>query len=133
MKYSSRKNQEGFATIMAVLIVGAIGVAVAIGFLTRGIEASKDSNSIQYAYQAKSLADQCAEIGLQKIRDSATYIGTGDSSNDAGTCTYSVSSLGGTRRNIDSVGTVQGLTKKVLVEIDGIFPKIIIIDWREVL
>lgn len=125
--------EQGFATLMAVLIVGAIGAAVAVSFLSRGIEASKNTISMQSAYQARSLADQCAEIALDSIRANSDYLGSGESSNPSGTCTYSVSTLGGTRRNIDTTGTSGDTVKKVLVELQGIYPKILIISWREVL
>lgn len=134
MKHTSfQKNNSGFATLMAVLIVGAIGAAVAVAFLSRGIEASKNTLSIQAAYQARSLADQCAEIALDSIRANSDFLGSGESSSPAGTCTYAVSTLGGTRRNIDTTGKSGDTTKKVLVEIQGIFPKILIISWREIL
>ena len=134
MKNSLLKNKnEGFATLMAVLIVGAVGAAFAVGFLNRGIQASKNTISIEHAYQAKILADQCAEVALQEIRNNTAYSGKGTSSSAVGTCTYEVTLLGGNRRNITAVGTAGTSTKKVLVEIDGIVPKIIILSWREIL
>ncbi|MBP6926127.1 MAG: hypothetical protein KBB70_00330 [Candidatus Pacebacteria bacterium] len=129
----TQHNQKGFATLMAVLIVGAVGAAFAVSFLNKGIQSSKNTISIQHAYQSKLLADQCAELGLQEIRNVTTYVGSGSSSNAAGTCTYEVVELGGNRRNITGIGKSGDATKKVLVEIDGINPEILIISWREVL
>jgi hypothetical protein len=130
-KYNA--GQQGFATLMAVLIVGAIGAAVAVSFLNRGIEASKNTNSLEFALRARLLADQCAELALQDVRNNTAYVGKGSSSNSTGTCTYEVVQLGGNRRNITATGVSGDSTKKILVEIDGINPKIIIISWREVL
>ncbi len=126
-------GQKGFATLMAVLIVGAVGAAFAVSFLSKGIQASKNTISVQHAYQAKLLADQCAELGLQEIRNSTIYTGSGSATSSVGTCTYEVTQLGGNRRNISTVGKAGDSTKKVLVEIDGIDPRILILSWREVL
>jgi hypothetical protein len=124
--------QKGFATLMAVLIVGAIGAAVAVSFLSRGIDASKNAISIEAAAEARLLADQCAEIALQEIRNNTAYLGSGESSSESGTCSYVVTQDGGTRRNITSTGKAGDATKKVLVELEGIDPKIIIISWHEI-
>ncbi|MEN9582734.1 MAG: hypothetical protein RL641_688 [Candidatus Parcubacteria bacterium] len=126
-------DSNGFATLMAVLIVGVFGVAVVIGFLNRGIDANKNALSITAAYQARQLADDCAEIALQGIRNTTDYEGKGSSTSDKGGCTYEVTSMGGTRKDIVSIGTSNGAIKKILVEIQGVNPKIIIISWREVL
>ena len=132
MKTAIKKNEKGFATIMAVIIVGAIGAAIAIGFLNKGIDATKNAVSLQNSYQARQLADTCAEIALEYIRQSTTYVGSSSSSTDVGTCSYDVTNLGGNRRNITATGVSGDSSKKVLVEIDGINPKIIIISWREI-
>ncbi len=130
---NASQSQGGFVTLMAVLIVGAIGTAVAISFLSRGIEASKNTASLEFSYQARLVADQCVELALQNIRNNTDYLGTGSSSSATGTCTYEVTDFGGRRRNISAIGKSGSLTKKLLVEIDGINPQIIIISWREVL
>ncbi len=131
-KNISQKN-AGFVTLMAVLIVGAIGTAVAVSFLNRGIDSSKNTVSLEYSYQARLLADQCAELALQNIRNTTEYLGSGSSSNSTGTCTFLVEDYGGKRRNITAEGKSGDSTKKLLVEIDGINPQIIILSWREVL
>ncbi len=132
MKTAIKKNEKGFATIMAVIIVGAIGAAIAIGFLNKGIDATKNAVSLQNSYQARQLADSCAEIALEHIRENTTYVSNGSESYDNGTCSYDVSDLGGNRRNITATGVSGDSTKKVLVELDGINPEIIIISWREI-
>jgi hypothetical protein len=134
MKQIHQKNmQQGFATLMAVLIVGAIGAAVAVSFLNRGIEASKNTTSLEFAFRARLLADQCVELALQDIRNNTDYVGKGSSTATTGTCTYEVVEFGGNRRNITAIGKSGDSTKKILVELDGINPEIIIISWREVL
>lgn len=131
-KFSKQKN-SGFVTLMAVLIVGALGTAVAVSFLSRGIESSKNTTSLEFSFQARLLAEQCAELALQNIRNNTDYLGNGSSSNETGTCTFKVEDYGGKRRNISAVGISGESTKKLLIEIDGITPRIIILSWREVL
>lgn len=125
-------KNSGFVTLMAVLIVGAVGVAVAIGFLTKGIDSNKRVITIESAYQARFYADECVELALQSIRNNTAYVGTGKSSYENGSCEYEVTINDSTRRNIDAIGTSNNLTKKVRVLIEGINPQIIVLSWKEI-
>jgi hypothetical protein len=113
------------------LIVGVVGVAVAVSLLLLGTGASRTSFAQEQSYQAKALADACAEEALQQIRDSAPFTGSGTLTVGQGTCTYTVTSQGGPNRTIISTGTVSTMTRRERVIIDQINPTINVTSWQE--
>lgn len=125
--------KKGYITLLSVIVVAALASAVTFGFLSRGISASKNTSSFEAAIRARALADQCAEIALQKIRDEATFTTAGTSvSSVDGNCTYTIKNLGGNRRSIITTGHSGSGIKNVAVEVDGINPYIVILSWKEI-
>ncbi len=123
---------KGYITLLSVVIVAALSVAVTIGMLSRGIVASKNVATVESAIRARLLADVCGELALEKIHITPTYTNPGTSETLDGTCSYTITNLGGNRRSIISTG-VSGIgQKKIDIEIDGIFPYIIILSWNEI-
>lgn len=135
--YKLRKSynlqaQRGFATLVSVLLVGVIGLAIAVSLLVLGVGSSRTSFAREQSYQAKALADACAEEALEQIRDSTPFIGSGALTLGQGSCSYIVTSQGGANRTIISVGTVASMTRRARVTIDQINPAINVTSWQEV-
>lgn len=130
MKKTS-KNQ-GYVTIIAVMIVSAIAIVVAATLVLLGLSSSRTSFSFEVSHQAKGLADACAEAGLEQIRNNTAYIGTGNLTFGQGSCTYNVTSQGGENRTITATGTVRTIVRKVKATINHINPSITIATWQEV-
>lgn len=128
----SRKNSEGFITLVATLVVGAVGLSIALSLLLLGLGSSRTSLTTQQSTQARTLANACAEEALQKIRENSAFTGSGGLSIGAGTCSYSVTSGAGQARHIDASGTVGAIVRKLDIDITAIKPKIIISLWQEV-
>ncbi len=126
------KGQSGYIVLISVLIIGAVGVAVAVAVLWLGLGDSKGSFALEQSNQAKSLANACSDEALQQIRDSTSYTGTGNLTLGQGTCTYTVTNTGGTSRTITSTGTVGTVVRKVKITIDTINPSINVTSWKEV-
>jgi shikimate 5-dehydrogenase len=129
---NKKRAAQGFVTLVSVLVVGAVGIAVAVSLLLLGVGSSRTSFAAQQSAQARALADACAEEALQQINDSTPLTGSGNLSIGAGTCNYTVVSLGGQNRNIEAYGTVQNTLRKVEIDIDKINPSINITSWQEV-
>lgn len=125
-------NKKGVTTLVAILVVGAIASAVAISLVLLGISATKNSLAIQQSFQAKALADACAEYALQQIRNSVPYTGSGSLTLGQGTCNYTVTSQGGQNRTVTVYGTVGTIVRKVKITVSQINPRIIIATWQEV-
>lgn len=125
-------TEQGFITLLSILIVGAVGVAIALSLLLLGIGSSRSSFAIEQSDQAKGLANACADEALQQIRDSTPFTGTGNLTFGQGTCTYTVTSQGGQNRTVTASGTVGTIVRKVKVIISTINPQITVTSWQEV-
>lgn len=126
------ERQKGFITLISVLVVGAVGVAIALSLLLLGIGSSRTSLAIEQSSQAKALANACAEEALQQIRDSTPFTGSGNLTLGQGICVYTVTSQGAQNRTINVSGMVGTIIRKVKVVINKINPIITITSWQEV-
>ena len=128
--YSSRQN--GYITLLSILVVGAVGVAITTSVLLLGLGSSRTSFANEQSNQAKALANACAEEALQQIRDSTPFTGSGSITLGQGTCTYVVTSQGGQNRTITTSGTVGTIVRKITIIISKISPTITVTSWQEV-
>lgn len=129
---TSEQKNKGFVTLIAVLVVSAIGSAVAISLILLGIGASRTSFSLEQSYQAKTLSDTCAELALQQVRTYSYYSGSSSASLGKGSCDYTVTNDGGNIRTITASGTVGNVTRRVKIIINKIDPLINTSFWQEV-
>jgi len=124
-------NKKGYVALVTVLLVGAVGLSIAISLILIGIGQTRSSDSLDNLNQARALANACIEDALQEIRNSESFVGTGNLAMDNGNCNYTVIDQGGENREIQAVGTVGAINRKVKVNIDSIYPKINIVTWQE--
>lgn len=125
-------NQRGYIVLITVLVIGAIGVAIAVSVIWLGLGGSKSSFAFEQSNQAKALANACSEEALQQIRDSTPFTGSGSLTLGQGSCSYTVAASGGQNRTITSSGTVGTIVRKVKIIIDTINPTINVTSWQEV-
>lgn len=125
-------NNQGYITLLSVLILSAVGLAISVSLILLGIGSSKTSFALEQSAQAKYLTQACVETALQEINDSVPFTGSGGLILGQGTCEYTVSSGGGQNRTIIASSTVGAIIRKAKIEIDAITPKINIIYWQEV-
>lgn len=133
-KLTSYKLQasQGYIALITVLVIGAVGVAVAVSVILLGVGSARTSFAIEQSNQAKALANACAEEALQQIRDSVLFEGTGNFTLGQGSCTYTVAKLTDQNRTITATGTVGTIVRKVSIALDEITPSINITSWQEV-
>lgn len=125
-------NKKGYIALITVLVIGAIGTAIATSVLWLSIGISKSGLTQTQSNQTKALANACMEEALEHVRDSGPFTGTGSLTLGAGTCNYNVVSTGGQNRTITSSGTVGSIVRKISVTIDKINPAINVTSWQEV-
>jgi hypothetical protein len=125
------KHPDGFVTLISVLILGAVGLAVAVSLMLLGVDSSRTSLSLEQSLQARGLADACVETALQQIRTNNAFTGTANLTFGAGTCTYTVTNTGGTTRSITTSGTVDTIVRRVSVSLSAVAPVTISL-WQEV-
>jgi hypothetical protein len=130
-----RKNKtafpKGFAALMAVLIIGAVGLVITISLISMGIGTTQATFAIEQSAKAKALADSCVEEALLKIREE-TFLGSETIFFGSSNCFYEVGNLGVNQRLITSEAVVGTITRRVKVTTDKINNKITITSWEEV-
>jgi hypothetical protein len=123
---------RGYVTLISILVVGAIGTAIAISLILLGISSSRTSFAVEQSNQAKGLTNACVEEALEQIRDSTPFTGSGNLTFGQGTCVFTVTSQGGQNRTITARGTVGTIIRRVTVSINKITPLILLTSWQEV-
>ena len=125
-------KEGGYITLLSVLVIGAVGISIAVSLLLFGLSSSRTSFALEQSNQARGIANACAEEAMQQIRNSTPFTGIGNLSLSKGTCLYTVNSQGEQNRTITSFGTVGTIIRKVKVTIGAINPQIKVISWQEV-
>jgi hypothetical protein len=86
----------------------------------------------QSSIQARNLAVACGEEALQQMHDDTSFTGTNNLSLGQGTCTYTVTNLGGSSRQVDANGTVNGVVRKIQIYATIGSSSISVTSWKEV-
>jgi hypothetical protein len=128
----NRAAEQGYITLLAVIITGAAAMAIALVLLTTGADSQRAALVQQQSIQARQLASACAEEALQIIHDTTSYTGSGNLSLGAGTCTYTVANTGGSNRTVTVTGTVGNVVRKQTVYATIGSSSISITSWQEV-
>ena len=118
--------------LLSVLVLGAVGISITTSLLLLGVGYSRTSFAHEQSSQARALANACAEEGLQQMRNSTPFTGTGTLTLGQGICAYSVTSQGAENRTITASGTVGTIVRKVTIIISKINPLILVTTWQEV-
>lgn len=122
---------KGYITLMSVIIVSAMATSIALSLIILGLDSSRSSFALIQSNQAKGLANACAEVALNQIRNSTPYTGGETINLTEGSCSYLVTSLGGQGRNIRAESIVGEVVRRIEIEIDQINPEINILTWQE--
>lgn len=131
-------GQTGFVILTAVLLAGAISVAVATSVLLLAATAAQTSLSSEQSYQAMGLADYCAESGMKQIYNNVNYSGTTTVNSIplgsiTGSCSYDVVIGVGQARTVKSCGRVKNIKRYNQIDVTAITPIITYNagGWRE--
>jgi len=129
---STTSAPRGYVALLAVLVVGAIGIVVVTSVLLLGLGASRTSAAVERSYQAKAYANACAEEALREVRASSSFSGAGGLSIGNGSCAYTVTVGVGPQRTVEATGTAETVIRKVEVEVSSLNPLLEISSWQEV-
>jgi hypothetical protein len=122
----------GFTTLIAIILLGAVGTAIACSLLIFSSSASRTVATEQRSSEARSAVNTCAELALEKIVGNNTFTGAVTETIPHGTCGYVIQNTGGTTRLIAASSTVHGVVRKVSVSVSVIKPVLKINSWQEV-
>lgn len=128
--YKSGKRQ-GYVSLISILVIGAIGLAVATSLVLSGAGSSRTSFALEQSNQAKGLANACAEEALQRIWAVDTFVGNGNITMGQGSCSYAVANAS-VPKVITASGIVGTTIRRVSVTIDALTPYLNVSSWQEV-
>jgi hypothetical protein len=128
---SDQIEEQGFIALISVLILGAIGTSIITTLLLLGINSSKTDLALINSNQAKALANACAEEAITIVKLSPLSESSANLTIGEGSCTYSISTLGGLK-SITSSGTVGAIVRKVSISLSSTSPTIVIASWQEI-
>ncbi len=123
---------HGFATLISVLLSGAVASTIAVSLLLSGVHSAKNGVIYTRSVQARSLATACAEQSLQELHNNLTYSGTVALTFDEGTCSATLTVGAGSLRTITSTGTVESVVQKMIIQTNTLTPMITLSSWQDV-
>ncbi len=121
---------QGFAMLLSVLILAAIGMFISTTLLILSVSAAQTTGSLQESQQARALASACVEKGLQQLITLNTYTGSGSQTLGLGTCTYTVSTIDPYNDSVVGVGTVGQTTRRAKAII--YISQLLVTSWQEI-
>ena len=126
-------DQRGVITLLAVLVVGAIGMAVSVSALLASINEAKTGVSETESAKARGIANACAERALNALRSNLNYLGNETLSLGDGSCAIlPVLNPGTPSPTINVQGTVGSASRKIQILISSTQPSIQLASWKEV-
>lgn len=129
----SKRTSSGYILLLSVLVVGAVGTAIATSILMLSVGNSLNSLADQQSAEALSYANACAEDTLEQLRIDNTYVAGEVLTFDKGTCeVISVQGTGDTNRTVQAEGVVGDIVRKIEIIVDDIGPPTVISRWQDV-
>ncbi len=125
-------NTKGYITLLSVLIVGAVGTAIAVSLLLLGVGASRTSFALEQSHQVKALTNACVEEALEVIRETNLFSGTTTLVIGAGSCSFGISLGAGEIRRVFASSTIGTITRKASTTVSAINPVIVVVGWQEI-
>ena len=127
--------QQGYVVLLSVVLLGAIGLTVAISLILLGLGGSRTGFSEQQSLEARALADSCAETALDSLRQDSGFAGNQTLTIGNGNCTINAVQFDGTVYTIQSFGVVGNVTRRLLVSAQRQTDPSVhmeLISWQEV-
>ena len=79
-------KQEGYIVLMSVILISAIGAAIAVSLILLGLANGQTNFTHRQSLQANALAGACAESALNSLRQDVAYAGGEVLNLGAGNC-----------------------------------------------
>ena len=125
-------RQTGYVALITVLVVGAASLAIGLALLAAGTDRQRTVLVTQQSALARSITTSCVEDALQQIHDNTSFTGTNNLSIGSNSCSYTVTNLGGTSRQIDATSTIGTIVRKTQVYATIGASSISITSWQEI-
>lgn len=123
--------KKGFSTLYIVIILGSLSLGLVMMFSTSSLWAIKSSTGIKNSNQSKSMVNTCAEIVLEMIRETNSYVGSGNVLLGGNTCNYTITNTGTNTRSISISATKGEAVRKLQISTTAFNP-LVVSSWQEV-
>lgn len=126
---------QGYVSLVSVLVIIAAGTAMVSVLLWLSTGSAKSSILAFQSEKAKNLADACAEEALTKLKDDYNYSGNeaGSIVSADGSCFIRpVVNPGTATPSIEVTGTVNDITRKIVIDVSQDVTQVVVNDWQEV-
>jgi len=114
------KPHRGFAAMLAVVVIGSIGLAAVLNSTALYIEESREVEKRAAAIQARTAAYSCANVAMLRLRKNRDYGGNENVKKNKVDCDIKPVNANGEARTIHAQATVGGQTSRVKVDIQDI-------------
>lgn len=129
-------KQSGFMLLISLLIIGGASMIFAVGLLVYGFDYTYTSGNYEISRLAQNVANGCAEVALQKLRDNNSYAGNETITFPAGESCKIQPILGpGTSNRVLQVqgwSVGQLATKRTEVRVATVAAHMVLTSWKEV-
>jgi hypothetical protein len=125
-------KQDGFITVLLVIILGAISLSLSIWIGTSTVWTADTTANNRASAQARAVTSACAETALDELRQNNSLSGNFDLVIEDNQCSYSVVNTGGNNRTINVVGIVGPVTRKLELKTTAFSPSLSVESWKEV-
>lgn len=123
--------KKGFSTLFVVIILGSIALSLAVSISTSSLWSVQSSILTKQENKARSVANACAEVALEAMKQNNSYTGSDTVSLGGENCDYTVTNTGGNSREISVVAVVDNVTRKLEITTDSFNP-LNINSWKEI-
>ena len=124
-------QRPGQTALLIVITLGSVGMGLALWIATGSSWNFQRVTGDRSSVQARQLANACAEVALETIRENSAYTGTGTQIIGQQTCTYTVANTGGTTRLITAASTIYSVTRRISITISAVNP-VTTSTWQEI-
>lgn len=122
--------KKGFSLLLAVLVFGMVGTAIALYLLTTGGTAYSASDILKKSHQAQNLANACAEIALGALSQCSSAL-SATVTLDGNQCSYLIE-IHDPGATITTQAVVDTMIRRVKVEVASTSSTIQISSWQEI-
>jgi hypothetical protein len=129
----STSQHPGYIFLITVLVIGVITSATALSLMLLGWAAEQNGLAVVQSTQAYENAQTCVERALRDLRNDLNYAGNQTYSLAYGTCAIGkIGSAGNDNRTLCVTGVSHDDTRRMQIQLDTIFPTVIVRSWEEV-
>ena len=130
-------GKNGYATLLATLIVSAFAAGVSLMLITSGAGDARVAQAHESSYRTQAFADACVEEALLLIKEGDGYAGADTLLFDGGACEFAVV-VGAGESTVEAEGTANDAVRRVRVVaqtqvVGGVSTTTAItsVDWQE--